>query len=620
MVASQPSANVSNAPKAQADRRSQRSGDPRKSDPRKKRRRLLGRTVPRIFTPPLVTGPAGPCGCGCALTDRTTRGFSVVEFAEQVLKIKLRPWQRWLLIHALETLPDGTFRFRNILVLVARQNGKSTLSIVLALWAMYARGVRVVLSAAQDLDTAEEIWQTGVDLVEETGDDDQPVRPELFELKANVVLVNGKKALILDTGERWKVKAANRKAGRGLSGDLIILDELREQQNWAAWSAITKTTMARPLALVWCFSNAGDITSVVLRHLRIMAHRQVGDPDGIAAAEDARLDEEGTSATAPDAYDLEQIIDEDPDLAGLEVEDLEVDVADLFIAEWSALPGLSKWDRSGWEQANPSLGHGDITERAIASACGTDPEWEFRTEVLCQWPEGAIDGMFEAGKWEARRNAPLVLPSGREVLRQADRIVGKSWICVDQSQDASWSYIGRVGRSADGRWQAEVTAAQRGTDWLTPWLLAHADGIVSVCAQGRGAPISGWLNDAVADPKLARIKIVRWEGADLIPGHQAGFVGVRNGLFWHNRQPALDAAADRGKTNELGGGAVVDRMRSPVDVAPLIALFGAWWLSQRPARKAPPPPKPAVLAASTSTSSRTATLPDVLKLEPGLGV
>jgi phage terminase large subunit-like protein len=77
----------------------------------------------------------------------------------------LLPWQRWLLIHMLELLPDNSLRFRTVVVLVARQNGKSTLSQVLALWFMYVYGVGMVLGTAQDLDTAEEIWQGAVDLV-----------------------------------------------------------------------------------------------------------------------------------------------------------------------------------------------------------------------------------------------------------------------------------------------------------------------------------------------------------------------------------------------------------------------------------------------------------------------
>jgi phage terminase large subunit-like protein len=178
----------------------------------------------------------------------------------------------------LETLPDGSFRFRNVVVLVARQNGKSTLSIILSLWSCTCSARPLVIGTAQDLDVAEEIWQGAVDIVEET--------PELNDLKERVVKVNGKKSLELKTGERYKVKAANRRAGRGLSGDLILLDELREHQSWDAWGAITKTTMARADAQVWALSNAGDASSIVLRYLRKMAHAALGDPDGINAADD----------------------------------------------------------------------------------------------------------------------------------------------------------------------------------------------------------------------------------------------------------------------------------------------------------------------------------------------
>src|SRR6202043_3003669 len=74
-------------------------------------------------------------------------------------------------------------------------------------------------------------------------------------------------SLTLAGGGRYKIAAANRKAGRGLSIDELNIDELREQRNWAAWSALSKTTMARPLAQIWCMSNAGDDESVVLNQL-----------------------------------------------------------------------------------------------------------------------------------------------------------------------------------------------------------------------------------------------------------------------------------------------------------------------------------------------------------------
>jgi phage terminase large subunit-like protein len=233
-----------------------------------------------------------------------------VDFAEQVLGVVLFPWQRWLLIHALELRPEGGFRFRNVVVLVARQNGKSTLSQVLALWFMYVYGYDLVLGTAQDLDTAEEVWQGAVDLVTEVDQDDQPVRPDLFDLYQRTVMVNGKKSLELKTGARYKAKAASRRSGRGLSGDLVMLDELREHQSWDAWGAITKTTMARDEAQIWALSNAGDSLSVVLDYLRKMAHAAIGDPDGINGESDPAV----LLAGEVDGEDLEL---EDDDSLGI---------------------------------------------------------------------------------------------------------------------------------------------------------------------------------------------------------------------------------------------------------------------------------------------------------------
>lgn len=615
-------------------RRSSRSGDPRKRDARKRLARdVRGSTVPRIWTRPLrELTPDVLDDRGDVVEPATSLGFDVIEWARESLLIDLLPWQEWLLVHALELLPTGRLRFRNIVLLVARQNGKSTLSQVLSLYFLCVLGRRTVLTTAQDLDTAEEIWQGAVDLMLEVDSDtEEPIRPDVFGLVRHVSMVNGKKALILTSGERYKVKAANRRAGRGLTGDLVVLDELREHQSWDAWGAITKTTQARPDAQVWALSNAGDITSVVLRHLRMKAHAALGDPDGINA-------EASAAASAPSEVDVEAVNealrrgevgelnswldgDEDWDFAETDLDDLEVDAETLGIFEWSAAPGSGLYDVDAWAQANPAMNYvrGDtsLTSGNLKSSADGDPEWVFRTENMCQWPDGAITGLFDPGRWEERQNKPLVLPSGIEVVRQADKIVGSSWLGIDQSQDASWAYVARVGRSADGRWQGEVVAAQRGTDWLKPWLLQRVDQIVAVTAQGRGAPISGWLNDVTKDPELARVRFVRWEGADLIPGHQAGFAAVRDGLLWHNRQPALDLAAERAKGNELAGGRVIDRLKSPVDVAPLVALFGAWWLSQRPSRKAPPPPAPGFVKSGDSSAS---VLPDFLKLEPGLAV
>lgn len=582
-----------------AERRRRRSGDPRKRDPKagpdaRQARARFGSTTPRLFTAPLVSGDPGPCGCGCALTDESSFGFEAVRFAHDVLKLPTRPWQRWLLVHGLELLPDGSFRFRNLVVLVARQNGKSVLSVILSLFFMYVLETRTILSAAQDLDTAEEIWTDGVALVTEADDDDRPVRPGLAAFVRNVVLVNGKKALVLTTGERWKVKAANRKAGRGLRGDLIILDELREQQNWFAWSAITKTTMARPNAQVWCFSNAGDIASVVLRHLRLKAHRKLGDPDGICAAEDA-------DSTAPTVDDVDLVVEDNPELDGLTVDDLQVDVDDLFIAEWSAPPGVSIWDRDGWSQSNPSLGYGDITERAIASAAGTDPEWEFRTEVLCQWPDGALVSIYDTGTWQATMN-PLDEKTGK--LAAVDRLLGDVVAAIDVSKDGARSYISFAGWRADGIAQAEIVAAGPGTDWCEAWLMKEAGRIESVTGEKESVPASDVLA-TLTKTRQFTIPVLPIGGAEVgrVHGRCRGL--LRDGAARHNPQPPLDQAAALAVTRPVGSNEVIDLRRSPVDAAPIRAWeFALYQLTQPAKPNDPPPPPPQVLAGQDTTTTK----------------
>ena len=93
--------------------------------------KLYGKTEPRLWTRPLRT-----------LTAETSLGYEVIEFAKDVLHVELFPWQSWLLIHALELLSNGEYRFRRIVVLCARQQGKTLLASVLATWWLYIDSAR----------------------------------------------------------------------------------------------------------------------------------------------------------------------------------------------------------------------------------------------------------------------------------------------------------------------------------------------------------------------------------------------------------------------------------------------------------------------------------------------
>lgn len=504
---------------------------------------LVGNEQARVFTPPLRE-----------LTPETSWGYSVIDFAERVLGIELFPWQRWFYVHALERGGGSLFRFRTIVLLVARQNGKTTLVAILVLWAMCVFGMRLTLGTAQDLDTAEESWERACELIEET--------PELADMLARVTRVNGRKEIRLTGGERYKIAAATRKSARGKSCDLTVLDELREHMSFDAWSAITKTTNARPDALVVCMSNAGDSYSVVLRHLRYLAHRSLGDPDGWCKAVEASMGDVADGDDAPDT---------------------------LGLFEWSAAPDRDKWDRAGWREANPSLGHGTITERVLASDCATDKEADFRTEDLCQWVETVREQPFPEGAWEAGIDPASEVAPGSPLT-----------FAFDVSADRRRSSIAVAGLRADGEWHVEVIAHRTGSKWAAQWVAERVsrystkDRPMRFALQGRGSPASFFAEDFKAIDGLDVVEVSGaalpgccgrlWDSvAACLSDSDSDAAPVR-----HRPQPVLDVAATTAATKPLGDAAwVFDRTRSPEDCAPLMACALALGCAMAP-DEAPP--------------------------------
>jgi hypothetical protein len=306
----------------------------------------------------------------------------------------LLPWQRWAAIHALETVPGGSFRFRVVLILVSRQNGKSHLKRMISLWRLYLGSARLILGVAQDVSLAREQWQMALDTVYSS--------PDLAAELETVRRVNGDEWFRLTSGGRYKIGAANRKAGRGLSIDELTIDELREQRTWDAWSALSKTTLARPNAQIWAMSNAGDDESVVLNQLR-----------------DAALSGRDHS---------------------------------IGLFEWSAPDGCELDDLAAWRQANPGLGY-TVSEAALRSALATDPPAVFRTECLCQRVD-QLDGAIDLAAWKDCADPAGTMGGVRNRLAA----------CFDMAPDGAHCTLAVAGLLDDGRSRVELVRVWKSSD------------------------------------------------------------------------------------------------------------------------------------------------------------
>ena len=482
---------------------------------------MNGYTEPRLYTPPLRE-----------LTEETSLGFLAVKYAETVLGKKLYPWQKWSLIHALEIIGDlqkeWKFRYRVLLFLISRQNGKTVLSEIIASFFLNVLQVQSVFGTSLSLDKAEEVWEAVIA--------DQESIPELSAEIDRVSRTNGNKRLILSGGRQYKVGAPTRRAGRGDSNDLVMLDEIREQRDYETWSAAAASTTAKPNAMIICFSNAGDPDSIVLRQLRAQALSSIAG--GTTSESEAGIDD-GT----------------------------------LGLFEWSSPDGAKTDDIDALAMANPALGYGNLTERALMANRATFPENKFRSECMCQQVETILPQPFPDGAWSAS------LDSFSHIAPESEIYFG-----IDLSQNRRWTVIAAAGLREDGNMHIEVVARQIGTEWAYKWFEERQKTKpMNLAFQGRGCPVVGLAEQICTLPNVNRMPI---EGGELSASWGRFWDAIaanepesnRGGLkIFHLSQPVLDAPAKTMQLRSLGGGVELpDRIKSPDDPSPMIACFVAF--------------------------------------------
>ncbi len=339
----------------------------------------------------------------------------MIRFADDVLQFRLEDWQRWLLVHALELLPDGRTRFRRVLVVIARQNGKTTVLVILLAFWLFNEAVELCVGMSSKLPYAYAVMRTVRQLVDAARALDD-LHERMWERKSN-----GERSLETLEGARYEIAAANGNAGRSQTVSRLAIDELRTHHSYEAWDAGDGATTAVPDAQTWALSNAGSDRSIVLNDLRDLA-LEGGDPE-------------------------------------------------LGHFEWSAPENAATTDRAGLLAANPDAGNGRIriealeVQAAAAERSGGEKLSGFRTEHMCITVR-TMNPAVNPVRWDACRwDGDLAAVRGRVA------------VCLDVAPDAQHATLAAAAVLPDGRVAVEIVTAWAGLD-ATDRLRRELSGIV----------------------------------------------------------------------------------------------------------------------------------------------
>ncbi|MDR6142047.1 hypothetical protein QE375_001601 [Microbacterium foliorum] len=510
-----------------------------------------GFTEPRVWTKPLTE-----------LTPETSRGFEVIDFAEEVLRVHLFPWQKWLLIHMMELDSFGLLRFRKALVIVGRQNGKTLIAAVLAAYWLYVDAGRwptqlpeqdfIVVGAAQKLDIAMKPWRQ----VRRWGaPDDVKIGiardrvADLQEITWSPRTTNGETELRTHAGAAYLPRTFD--GARGQSAARLLLDELREQYDYEGWSAIEKSANAMFDSLLVAFSNAGTRRSKVLRDVRDIGHEGVDDPE-----------------------------------------------TQWFIAEWSAKPDARLDDIEAFAQANPSAGYlpGMTLVGLMRAAAEAKEKNVERIEVLGQWVTAKVDNFIEVEDWKQLHETV------EQVLASIPR-GGRTVWGIDMSHNRRTTWLSAAVHTDDGRPFVTIRVKRPGWAWVLPALieLAQASGQREVAVQSKGVPATDFLKplqDAVFDlkgrPTKFIVHAIDWSAFALATGRLSD--RVRDRGIRLVAQPDVDRAIPGAVVRTYAENTGWSREKSvPMDIAGICAMTIALYALEAlepPAPEPTPPPPP----------------------------
>ncbi len=278
--------------------------------------------------------------------------------------IKLRPWQRQLVLDLLKSDPlTGLRQHRTGLIGVAKKNGKSLLSSTLAAYFLNEdpEPGGEIYSAAAAKDQARIVFDETKKMIEGS--------PALAKR-----CIPYRDAIECVSGTVYRVISADARTQDGINPSVCIFDEVHRQPTSELWSIVQMGMAARSQPLLLGISTAGD------------------GPEGIC-------------------WDLYSY--------GKQVQSGEIDDPTFFFRWWEPKdPQASHLDPSLWQEANPGLGD-FLSHEAIEAESKQLSESDFRRFRLNQWPAGAGNWLPQ-GAWEPLKSDRIIEPGSVPIVLSFD--------------------------------------------------------------------------------------------------------------------------------------------------------------------------------------------------------
>lgn len=507
---------------------------------------VLGCRTPRIISTPhyrrIETGRWDGTEDLQALEFRSAAGQEAIDLCDSI-GLHLDDTQQLAMHHALVEDHEGRWESFEVVLNEARQNGKGGWIEGRELAGVLLFGDQVVIHTAHLFKTAEE----GFIRLDRWFESSYDISRRVRQVKRG----NGELAFLFHSGARIMFLARNDDSGRGLSGDLTVMDEAMKLRS-APIGALLPVMSARPNPqLVYAASAGLGPQSEQLGALRARALADTPQPD--------------QSMTYLE-YSIDPHLKECP--RGSD----------------GALTCKNHDDREderSWARANPSLGRRirpAHVAREMASLKAAPEIFDCERLGVGNYPspDGAETWLIVAeATWRLLGDA-------------ASEIDGRVAFAADINPEQTAGAISVAGRRADGRMHTEVVEHRQGTAWMVPWLLERVERwrpcALVIDAAGPAGKLIAQLEvawDRVAEQagieRPLHQHVVRPTGREVAQAYGQWQEAVKEDGLRHMPHPSLDAAVAGAKERDLGEAKALTRTASSVDISPLVATTLAAW-------------------------------------------